>query len=153
MQARLVVIEPASEQAVHYVNLPITIGRGDEAKLKLVHGLISRQHCELFEDRGRIMVRDLGSRNGTFVSGQRIEVAPLPPGEVLTVGGISLRAMYGTDVLPARDRDALLDAEAAAEETVSMEDTAQASLKEELEEAAEPLNFGEEETGGSFDRW
>ncbi len=152
MQARLVVIEPATEPAVHNINLPVTIGRGDEANLKLVHGLVSRQHCELFEDRGRIMVRDLGSRNGTFVGGQRVEIAPLPPGEVLTVGGISLRAVYGTDVVPAHDH-AALDEKAAAEETVSIEDTAQASLKEDMEEPAEPLSFGEDDPNGSFDRW
>ena len=130
----------------------ITIGRGDDAKLKLVHGLISRQHCELFEDHGRIMVRDLGSRNGTFIGGHRVEVAPLPPGEVLTVGGVSLRVVYGTDVKLAGEHDAL-DEQAAAVETVSIEDTAQASLKEELEEPAEPLSFGEDDPSGSFDRW
>ncbi len=152
MEAKLVVIEPSSEQGVHYVRLPITIGRGDDAKLKLVHGLISRKHCELFEDRGRIMVRDLGSRNGTFVGGQKIEVAPLLPGDVLTVGGISLRAIYGTDVMPAADR-AALDEQAAAEETVSLEETAEASLKENLDEPAEPLSFGEDDASGSRDRW
>ncbi len=150
MQAKLVVVEPSSQPAVHYVSLPIVIGRGDESKLKLVHGLISRKHCELFEDRGRVMVRDLGSRNGTFVGGQRVETAPLAPGEVLTVGGISMRVLYG-DVLPAKP--GALDEEAAADETVSMEETAEAGLREELEEQGEPLSFGEDDPSGTFDRW
>jgi hypothetical protein len=45
------------------------------------------------------MVRDLGSLNGTFVNNQRITEAPLPAGELLTVGTVTFRAMY--DAVPA----------------------------------------------------
>ena len=91
MQAKLVVVEPQLEPSEYKINLPLTIGRGREATLKLPHALVSREHCELFEDHGRIMVRDLGSLNGTFVSGQRVETAPLLPGDLLTVGSVTLR--------------------------------------------------------------
>jgi pSer/pThr/pTyr-binding forkhead associated (FHA) protein len=41
------------------------------------------------------MVRDLGSLNGTFVRNERIAGdAPLPPGELLTVGAVTFRAVY-----------------------------------------------------------
>ncbi len=48
-----------------------------------------------------MMVRDLGSRNGTFIRGQRVETAPVPAGELLTVGGITFRAIYGEEALLA----------------------------------------------------
>lgn len=40
--------------------------------LDLVHANISRRHCLLEIDPPRIRIRDLGSRNGTFVNGERI---------------------------------------------------------------------------------
>ena len=69
--------------------------------MQLDHSLISRHHCELYEENGQMMVRDLGSRNGTFIGGQRVETAPVPAGELLTVGGITFRAIYGEDALLA----------------------------------------------------
>jgi pSer/pThr/pTyr-binding forkhead associated (FHA) protein len=36
-----------------------------------MHGLVSREHCQLYIDRGRLFVRDLDSLNGSFVGGQR----------------------------------------------------------------------------------
>jgi hypothetical protein len=60
----------------------------------LPHPLVSRQHCELYETEGRLMVRDLGSLNGTFINNERISDAPLPSGELLTVGAVTFRAMY-----------------------------------------------------------
>ena len=148
MQTKLVVVEPATESAVYHVSLPVTIGRGTDANLKLVHALVSRQHCELFEDHGRLMVRDLGSRNGTFIGGKRIEVAPLPPNELLTIGTVTLRAVYGTEVMPAKHADE----EAASEETVSIEDTAEATYKQHDDLGTEPLTWGEDDSQNMFDR-
>lgn len=121
MQATFVVIEPKLTPSEYTVELPVTIGRGRESNLKFSHGLLSRQHCELIEEDGEIIVRDLGSRNGTFVGGNRVESAPLAPGELLTVGGITLQAFYGRpeDVELARGKSA----EAALAETIPMDDT------------------------------
>jgi predicted component of type VI protein secretion system len=60
----------------------------------LAHPLVSRQHCELYEADGQLMVRDLGSLNGTFVNNQKVSEAPLPPGELLTIGTVTFRAVY-----------------------------------------------------------
>jgi pSer/pThr/pTyr-binding forkhead associated (FHA) protein len=123
MQATFVVIEPKLTPSEYTVELPATIGRGRESDLKFSHGLLSRKHCELVEDDGGILVRDLGSRNGTFIGGRRVESSPLAPGELLTVGGITLRAIYGdaTDVMLAPEQAD--QAEAALAETIPMDDT------------------------------
>jgi pSer/pThr/pTyr-binding forkhead associated (FHA) protein len=52
------------------------IGRGDDCDIQLTAGSnllgISRHHCVLAYDPPSIRVRDLGSRNGTFVNGESI---------------------------------------------------------------------------------
>src|SRR5262245_32209848 len=99
MQAKLVVVEPDTQPGEYPITLPMTIGRGNEATVKLVHALVSRQHCELFADHGKLMVRDLGSLNGTFVGGRRVETAPLNSGELLTVGSVTMRIVLGEDAV------------------------------------------------------
>jgi pSer/pThr/pTyr-binding forkhead associated (FHA) protein len=76
-------------------HLPIRMGRGRENDLVLSHALVSRAHCELFERDGVLFVRDLGSTNGTFVGSRRVQESPLRPGDLLTVGIVTFRAVYG----------------------------------------------------------
>ncbi len=67
-----------------------TIGRRPDADVVLLHGSISRDHAELTLAAGRWQLRDLGSRNHTFVDGRRVEgradvteVATLKIGDVM----------------------------------------------------------------------
>lgn len=94
LNAKLVVVGGDVKTAEIKLRLPSTIGRGRGATIMLPHPLVSRQHCELFEDGGHLMVRDLGSLNGTFVNNERITESSLPPGELLTVGAVTFRAVY-----------------------------------------------------------
>jgi pSer/pThr/pTyr-binding forkhead associated (FHA) protein len=95
LQARLVVVGGDVKTSEIKLRLPCTVGRGRGSAIVLAHPLVSRQHCELFESDGRLMVRDLGSLNGTFINNQRIaEAAPLPPNELLTIGTVTFRAVY-----------------------------------------------------------
>jgi pSer/pThr/pTyr-binding forkhead associated (FHA) protein len=138
MQAKLVIVEPHTQPNEYLVTLPTTIGRGSEATLKLVHALISRQHCQLFVEQGRIMVRDLGSLNGTFVGGQRVQTAPLMPGELLTIGSVTLRVMYG-ETMGAAWAMHNKSKSSGPVDTVSLDDTAQASNQSDEEDDLEEL--------------
>jgi predicted component of type VI protein secretion system len=94
LNAKLVVVGGDVKTAEIKLRLPSTVGRGRGTTIMLPHPLVSRQHCELFEVNGQLMVRDLGSLNGTFVNNQRVTESPLPPGELLTIGTVTFRAMY-----------------------------------------------------------
>lgn len=48
------------------------IGREDSCDFQLYNAQVSRQHCDLVIDEKSVRVRDLGSRNGTYVNGERV---------------------------------------------------------------------------------
>jgi predicted component of type VI protein secretion system len=106
LNARLVVVGGEVKTAEIKLRLPSTIGRGRGATIMLPHPLVSRQHCELFESDGRLMVRDLGSLNGTFINNERISEATLPSGDLLTVGAVTFRAMYESSASAGPPSDA-----------------------------------------------
>lgn len=96
INAKLVVVGGTAEsELIELQHLPTVFGRGRDATISLPHPLVSRQHCEIFEANGRLMVRDLGSTNGTFVGSERIVESVLAPGDLLTIGTVTFRAMYG----------------------------------------------------------
>jgi ABC-type multidrug transport system ATPase subunit len=55
----------------------VTVGRDPACDVVLDHPLVSRRHVEVTAVDGHWTVRDLGSANGTFVGGQRVETLPL----------------------------------------------------------------------------
>ncbi len=101
LNVKLVVVGGDVKTTELALRLPATIGRGRGQSVILPHPLVSRQHCELFESDGLVMVRDLGSLNGSFVNNQKITEAPLAPGELLTIGTVTFRAVYESDAVPA----------------------------------------------------
>jgi predicted component of type VI protein secretion system len=68
--------------------LPATIGRGDEAKVRVPLPSVSRKHCELLIDDDEFTVKDLSSSNGTYVNGERVRSRELVPGDLLAIGPV-----------------------------------------------------------------
>ena len=69
-----------------------SVGRHDDCVIRIRSAQVSRRHCEIFEADGRLMVRDLGSSNGTYVNGLRVlGQQPLNAGDVVGIGGVALR--------------------------------------------------------------
>jgi len=90
MQVNLLLLK--KDGSVKPFNLPsavTTIGRRQDCDLCLPIPVASRKHCEINMDQGRLMVRDLSSKNGTFVNGQKIEEVRLKPGDQLRVGPVT----------------------------------------------------------------
>jgi pSer/pThr/pTyr-binding forkhead associated (FHA) protein len=65
-----------------------TIGRNTECSLQIPLGMVSRRHCELRVKDGEVIVRDLGSSNGTYVNDRRIQEYKLHAGDTLRVGPV-----------------------------------------------------------------
>src|SRR4051812_42254522 len=67
----------------------VLIGRDEGCFIRLFSTDISRQHCALWSTPDGIMVRDLGSSNGTHVNDSRIVGERLlGPGDNLRVGPV-----------------------------------------------------------------
>jgi predicted component of type VI protein secretion system len=68
------------------------IGRAKECALRAGSEAISRRHCAIVRSNGQVTVRDLGSRNGTYVNDERIaKEVPLGVGDELRVGPLKFR--------------------------------------------------------------
>lgn len=61
-------------------------GRSTEVDLILADDAVSRKHARFYPSRGRIWVRDLGSRNGTIVNGASVERHCLREGDRIAIG-------------------------------------------------------------------
>ena len=63
------------------------IGRSSQCHLRPTCPQVSRMHCELIVRDGYVAVRDLGSKNGTFVNNDRVVgEQQLLPGDELELG-------------------------------------------------------------------
>lgn len=51
----------------------VTVGRSPQADLVIPHDSISRQHCQIELINGEFFITDVGSSNGTFIDGRRLE--------------------------------------------------------------------------------
>ena len=89
---KLIIAKGHTSQDEFDVVLPVVIGR--TAELQIAHDSISRRHCELFGRNGYVWVRDMGSSNGTFTNGSRVEEAIVRPGDRLTVGPLTFIVTY-----------------------------------------------------------
>jgi transcriptional regulator with GAF, ATPase, and Fis domain len=70
---------------------PLVIGRSSKNAIVIADDRSSRRHAEVFHENGAWKVRDLGSRNGTFVDGAPVQSAySLQTGQVIQVAGVSM---------------------------------------------------------------
>jgi hypothetical protein len=81
------------------ITLPVIIGRGKDATFTIKHPLLSRKHCEVFEENGSVQVRDLASLNGTFVNGSRVDsILAVDSGSELKLGAVVMEVQYNDAV-------------------------------------------------------
>lgn len=92
MEAALIVLH--GTQRDRRIPLPETIfliGRDRQCHLRPHCELVSKLHCAVAAWAGRVRVRDLRSRNGTFLNGRRIDGEVLvADGDLLRVGSVAL---------------------------------------------------------------
>ena len=74
---------------------PIVVGRNPLCDVRLPSIRVSRTHCCLAEVDGELVVRDLGSLNGTLINDRRVETGRLRPGDKLTIANLNYRLERG----------------------------------------------------------
>jgi pSer/pThr/pTyr-binding forkhead associated (FHA) protein len=97
MQVKLKVL--AGKNAGKELAVPVKrflIGRGDDCHMRPKSEAISRNHCAILvnEDDGEVVIRDLNSRNGTFLNGERLAAdQSLESGDHLQIGRLEFEVM------------------------------------------------------------
>jgi predicted component of type VI protein secretion system len=86
-------------QEIPVVVSEFLIGRAPECKLRPNSDMVSRRHCVITVTEGRATIRDLGSRNGTIVNGQKIPGEhELRTGDKIKVGPLEFEVLLSTSV-------------------------------------------------------
>jgi pSer/pThr/pTyr-binding forkhead associated (FHA) protein len=70
-------------------------GRDEDCDFRLNQKGVSKLHCVVVKTDGLLLVRDLGSTNGTRVNGQRIRRAALLPNDQLSIANIAFQVKFG----------------------------------------------------------
>jgi pSer/pThr/pTyr-binding forkhead associated (FHA) protein len=107
------------------------VGRKEDCDLRLDHKSVSKQHCVLVKADSVLLVRDLGSTNGTRVNGQRVRRAALLQNEQISIAGLRFRVYFGSGKAPV-----------SADERTQHIDAVDVALIE-----AKPLPAGEDSSG------
>lgn len=69
----------------------VLIGRGSDVDLVLDEGMVSRHHARIHASTAEVIVEDLGSTNGTFVNGDRVQRRRLQEGDRVLIGTTILK--------------------------------------------------------------
>src|SRR5438309_6427321 len=73
------------------------VGRKEECDLRLEHKSVSKMHCVIVKTDGLLLLRDLGSTNGTRVNGQRVRRAALLPNDQLSIASLRFKVQFSRD--------------------------------------------------------
>src|SRR3954468_2261413 len=72
----------------------LVVGRAPNSDIPVIDPTISRRHAEVECSDVGVTVRDLGSSNGTFVNGTRVDASPVNSGDVVTFGKVAFRLQH-----------------------------------------------------------
>jgi len=98
----------------------MVLGRHTEADVRLPQPDVSRRHCQFIFVDNAWHIEDLGSLNGVFVNGQRIQQAMLHEADIIGIGGFVFQVQFNhisnsspatgpeTSVLPMPTQDLTL---------------------------------------------
>jgi pSer/pThr/pTyr-binding forkhead associated (FHA) protein len=81
-----------------------TVGRVEDNSFQVPDPSVSSHHCEIILKGSEVHVRDLGSTNGTFISGERISESVLKPSQILRLGQVDVRLEGDTPTATTQKR-------------------------------------------------
>lgn len=103
MRAQLVPLDGGAP--VEVAKEMTVIGRQEECDVRLDHKSVSKMHCVLVKTDGVVLLRDLGSTNGTRVNGTRVRRAALLPNDKLSVANFHFKVLFGAALSAAEQTD------------------------------------------------
>jgi pSer/pThr/pTyr-binding forkhead associated (FHA) protein len=114
MRAQLIPLEGG--EPIDLVRELTLVGRKEDCDLRLDHKSVSKIHCVLVKTDGLLLLRDLGSTNGTRVNGQRVRRAALLPNDQVAIANYKFRVHLGPEAAPepAGDMTQHMDAKEVA---------------------------------------
>jgi predicted component of type VI protein secretion system len=151
MQVKIVMINEAGERSDFTLPEGIaTLGRGEECDIRVPLPSISRRHCQIVQEDEDIVMRDLGSTNGTFHNNQRVQEAILEPGDHLRLGDVIFTVVINDkpgEIAPVRTfvpEEAGEEHDAHLDELEPEADEPDHADIEDGPQAAKPVNKGKE---------
>lgn len=75
------------------------VGRAPDNDIVIDHPSVSQNHAQLVLGAGGLLVRDLGSTNGTYLAGRMVSEAAVPSGEVLRFGEVQTAAEWSQETV------------------------------------------------------
>ena len=98
-EACLVVIYGLELGKKFNLNRPqIIIGRSSKADIQIDQEAVSRNHCKIINTGNAIMLRDMGSTNGTYVNDEMIDEYVLRDGDFIKVGRCIFKFLSGSNI-------------------------------------------------------
>ncbi|MFO0682608.1 MAG: FHA domain-containing protein [Sandaracinus sp.] len=90
--ARFVMMSPPAPGAEYALSRErMRIGRAEDLEIWVNHRSISREHAEVVNEGGRLIIKDLASANGLRVNGAETKSHELRPGDVVELGQVRFR--------------------------------------------------------------
>jgi diguanylate cyclase (GGDEF)-like protein len=90
-RAYLVVLAGTAVGEMYKIDTEQTIiGRGQKAQIRLMDDGISREHAQLVIQGDRVLLEDLGSTNGTYCNGLKVDRKELVDGDKILVGSTTI---------------------------------------------------------------
>ena len=166
MNVNLVLFKKSGESKNFTLPSAVTVvGRRQDCDLCVPLMVVSRRHCELNQDQGQLRLRDLGSRNGTFVNGRRVEETQLNPGDEIQIGPVKFGVQINGEPTELKVSDSAIiqppehiaefeqdgaakdeKLKSAQEDALNEVDMSQSHPTEIFDILNEELNSGEEQT-------
>ena len=154
MQVELVVSNGAkSGQVISIRDERFFIGRDEDCHLKPKSDLVSRHHCAIWVEDAYVAIRDLGSKNGTFVNGEQVHgEQELKDGDSLSVGQLEFTIRLKVSGVSGEKKPKVKSVQEALVRTVENASDSTLTQKQGAEEDSsadgmdlEWLNNGEEQ--------
>ena len=153
MTVKLLVVSGHTSKKEVTLRRPRTVvGRKKGCKIRIQSESVSRIHCSLVTQGGRLIAKDLGSSNGTLVNGRRIKEQALQAGDKLKIGPITflvqiIGAPTSTDRPPAGEPEPTMAVQTDDDEVVFFE----TDQPEPTDDADEPIDNEVTEKGEAAD--